>query len=566
MPAIDCQALLDRIRLAEMQRLLSRFSALHRLTGQPAAEQAGRYIIEQLTAYGIDCELYEFDGYFSDPLSGELRAGKPAARIDAKPRSFSANCPEGISGTVIYDRHSRSRLTPLEEDAWFRQFQGKVVLSWNFYEDYVKKIEAYGAIGLIHIWGSGEEALHEETVGPVWGTPTPDSIGWLPAIPVLGIRQADGLRLIRQAEAGDLPVTLRSRVENHVAKAFLPVARIAGKTDEYVLVSGHYDSWHEGVTDNAVGNAVCLELARIFAAYAGKLERGVRIAWWPGHSNGRYMGSAWFCDNQWQDLNRHCIGHLNIDSPGSCGGTTVLPRTSRLEGDSLLPELIGALTGLTPQQLLDIPRGADQSFWGVDIPFHMMFKYQPPPDQQLYQSPGSGGGWWWHTEHDTIDKVDDELLLRDARLNAATVFALAAPKRLPADFGAYFAWLETRLRELAGEADPAFDFQPILAGLTALSRQISLLADTVDDTRFNRLVKRAGGRLHGLVYSAGSRYDFDNAFPAKPFPSLQRVALLRRDQTPAAQFLFARTAFIRQRNRLIHEMNALSAELTALLS
>lgn len=55
------------------------------------------------------------------------------------------------------------------------------------------------------------------------------------------------------------------------------IAFISGKTEEYVLLSGHNDSWYEGVTDNAVGNAVCLEIVNVFSRVNGKLDANNRI-------------------------------------------------------------------------------------------------------------------------------------------------------------------------------------------------------------------------------------------------------------------------------------------------
>jgi aminopeptidase YwaD len=557
------QETIETIDDEAMKKLVGHFSHLHRLTGTPDAQAAAAYIADQLTAYGIAHERHEFEGYFSDPVKSELViAGSIAETIISKPRSFSLHCPEGVTGSVIYDLHSRGqRLTSQEEQEWYSQFRGKIVLSWNFYEDYVKKIESYGASGLIHIWPTEEKVIHEETVGPVWGTPTLASAGWIPAIPVVGIRKKDGLRLIEKNANAAMTAAIRSWVHEHVAKASLPVAYIPGKTQEYILVSGHYDSWYEGVTDNAVGNAVCLEMARVFSGLAGKLERGIKIAWWPGHSNGRYMGSAWFCDQYWQDLHDHCVAHLNIDSPGSRGGVIVLPRTTRLEGAAFTSNLIKEFTEQMPDMILDIPRGADQSFWGADIPFHLMYKYQPVPEKNIYSCPGSGGGWWWHSEYDSLDKVDDELLIRDARLNIATVFALANAKRLPVDFCAYFTRMQAIFQELDESSDPSFTFQPIMAAADSLAGKLLRLMRDSTDAQANRIIKLAGGRLNRLMYSSGSRYDFDNTFPAKPFPGLQIVAGVHRTDTPAAQFLFTLTSFVRQCNRITNEIRMLEREL-----
>ncbi len=57
-----------------------------------------------------------------------------------------------------------------------------------------------------------------------------------------------------------------------------------------MLVHGHLDSWGEGIGDNATGDATLLELARALHENRQNLARSVRIAWWSGHSHGRYAG------------------------------------------------------------------------------------------------------------------------------------------------------------------------------------------------------------------------------------------------------------------------------------
>ena len=71
-----------------------------------------------------------------------------------------------------------------------------------------------------------------------------------------------------------------------------------------MLLHGHYDLWDVGVGDNATGDACMLEVARTLWGIRDKLERSVRIAWWPGHSTGRFAGSTWYADTFGRDLAR----------------------------------------------------------------------------------------------------------------------------------------------------------------------------------------------------------------------------------------------------------------------
>lgn len=71
-----------------------------------------------------------------------------------------------------------------------------------------------------------------------------------------------------------------------------------------------------GVTDNATGDAALLELARVLNKHSGDLRRDVWVAWWPGHSTGRYAGSTWFTDEFSTTLADRCVGHVNVDHSG----------------------------------------------------------------------------------------------------------------------------------------------------------------------------------------------------------------------------------------------------------
>ena len=42
-----------------------------------------------------------------------------------------------------------------------------------------------------------------------------------------------------------------------------------------------------------------------------------------------------------------------------------------------------------------------------------------------------GLGWWWHTEHDTMDIIDRDILIRDTKIYVAVVWRLLSSAVLP---------------------------------------------------------------------------------------------------------------------------------------
>src|SRR5439155_1088660 len=127
------------------------------------------------------------------------------------------------------------------------------------------------------------------------------------------------------AEAGAVKVRYATKLVEVVRPIPVLVAEIRGtvEPETFVLLHGHIDSWHQGIGDNATGDATLLEVARVLVQHRQHLRRSVRIAWWSGHSHGRYAGSSWFADTFATAIDANCILPFNCDAPGSrrgCGG------------------------------------------------------------------------------------------------------------------------------------------------------------------------------------------------------------------------------------------------------
>src|SRR5438132_700763 len=139
------------------------------------------------------------------------------------------------------------------------------------------------------------ERIHEGICTTIWGSPDLDSIGRKPTIPVLAVNKAEGAWLRALAEAGAVKVRYATKLDEGWRPIPVLVAEIRGtvEPEKFVLLHGHIDSWHQGIGDNATGDATLLEVARVLVQHRQHLRRSVRIAWWSGHSHGRYAGSTW---------------------------------------------------------------------------------------------------------------------------------------------------------------------------------------------------------------------------------------------------------------------------------
>src|SRR4026208_1403737 len=81
---------------------------------------------------------------------------------------------------------------------------------------------------------------------------------------------------------------------------------------------------------------------------------------------------------------------------------------------------------------------------------------------------GAGTGWWWHTPFDTLDKMDEQILLRDTRIYLQVVWRLLTDMVLPFRYAGPAADPPGELPSLQGAAGDRFDLSPLASRADAL--------------------------------------------------------------------------------------------------
>ena len=427
----------DAIALDEPRALLDRFATLVRESGSSDEEAAGRYIVERLQKLGIPVTLHTPDLYISIPDRAELTiAGSAGARaVRARPPAMARSTDGGaIDGEVCYvparyaagtaslfDTPDAARSGPQATDP----VAGRIVLTEGFsMPGTVQAFERRGAIGQIYVHPGGR--IHEGICTPIWGAPTLESIARKPATPVVCINRPDGESLIAETERGQVRASLRTWLREGWMRCLLPVAEIRGRRDpeEFLLVHGHYDSWYQGIGDNATGDAALLELARVLWTLRDRLHRTVRVAWWPGHSTGRYAGSTWYADTFADDIDESCIAQLDIDSPGCAGATAYEEVMWMAEAEPLCKASIRAALGADSRRIRPL-RAGDYSFNQIGpTGLYMLLSNIPVEERErrgYYAVGGCGGNTAWHTPDDLMPVADLEILRRDLAVYLTTI-------------------------------------------------------------------------------------------------------------------------------------------------
>jgi hypothetical protein len=586
----------ERLRAAvsarRLQAHLKRFSTLHRETGAADERAAVHYIVETLRADGVEVQVHEFRGFVSLPRDASLEVLQPeGATIPCRPRSFGANTPPaGLEGELVFVGSLDEDLSKMifartgeESDYDGKDVRGKIVLGTAGGPDGVKRASDHGATAYIHMWPSGEDAIHEMIVTSIWGTPTPESIGRLPKIPALSIKKSDGERLRQMMTRGPVRVRMHARAETGWRTLPLVVANIPGAEPEFLLVGAHIDSWYEGLTDNATGDACLMEMARVFKKQQKRLRRGVRFAWWPGHSHGRYAGSTWYADFAFDELRRRALGYLNIDSPGVRETAIFDCRYNMGEVEDLMKRTVPEVTGQSPNIRRPFKAG-DQSFWGIGLPSLGAFRMLPLDHPDRATVGGSGAGWWWHTPADTLDKADAQILAGDTQLYLAIAARLITPPVLPFNFvpaAGDFTSLLTELDRTAGAALTLGDLVTKATELGALVARLEearsvLEAATAGRTpagktaarvaRLNRGLMAISRIINPVLYTVEGPYDHDPALQTPMLPGLQAARKLAALDPISNEYGFLKTRLVRERNRIADALQNASEHIEMLLS
>jgi aminopeptidase YwaD len=541
-----------------IRKHLKYLSSFEKLSGSKAASTAAHYIRDCVSSYGVDCHLETFDGYLSNPVESTLEVIGEGISIKSRPRSFSRSVPEGVTGELVYDSSNLDKsLTDAEVSNRLKTFRGKVVVSHGFDERYEKRLETNGALGLIQIWTSSEDIIHEDTVSGVWGTPTRDSALLVPSIPVVGITKNDGERLIQLLRTKKVTVRISTRLETDVFPCEIPVAEIKGQSDDFILMSCHYDTWYQGAFDNCAANAAAIEIAKVLNDNKDKLKRSIRIAWWAGHSNGRYAGSTWYNDNHFFELREHCYAHVTADLLGAQGCNLVGIRTTGVEGRQFVRNNANTVDQGVETLFFPVGRGADQSFWGSNIPIQFYARYERSKELKNSDSPGPGV-YWWHTEDDTYDHVDPEVYKKDANLYFLNIYRLLTDDRLPFAPEEYFDNLLALLHKF-DESGHELSCDEVVNAIGKLKSNTVRALQNCTDEDYNWILKTVGGNMNRICQSCGSAYDQDLAFSGAPvFTKLVAFLSKKKEDESPEEYVFLKTDFIRQRNRVISEVTRLN--------
>lgn len=412
-----------------------------RLSGSPQAEQAVKYVAEELRKLGLEVQLQKV------MAPHWVRGAETGALVE-----FKGQAP-GTSQKIVLTALGGSVATPAngliapvvvvkdfeELTALGREkVQGKIVL---FNKKFDEQMAAQGLgdeayVQAVAYRGGGASAaarlgavaaLNRSAGGGAWRLPHTGALRYAAdasQIPAAAVTAEDAELLAYLARQGEVKMrlTLTPQTLPEVESANV-IADLKGseKPDEIIIVSGHLDSWDlgTGAIDDAAGVAVAMQVANLVKQLKLQPKRTIRVVAWMNEENGGAGGRTYFQANQ-ANLAKH-FAVLECDN--GAGHPTGFLAHVKPEALPLVQPIANVLqaAGAGVARWTAQSVGADIApLEGAGVP-----GFAPLQDNRSYFT-------YHHTPADTFDKVRPRELAENAAVLAVLAYALAnLPEALP---------------------------------------------------------------------------------------------------------------------------------------
>ena len=432
----------------------------HRIQVSPGFRDAVNYAAETLRGYGLGVEVrrYKSDGKalsWSSPMfkewdckEAELRLIEPVnesqllARFSENKMSIiqrSLPTPkEGVETEVVV-------LDKGEEESNYKglDLKGKVVLTnGDVSRVQYLAVSKHGALGIIYdgMWSREQKPDDQPILASFYDSLDNSmkytSFWWYGnETPCWGfvLSPRTGRWLRRLIENSKTPVKVQAKVDSKLYPGEMEncVAIIPGESREMVVVVAHICHPQPSANDNASGTGAAMEVARALQKLiaSGKLRKPRRsiVFTLVPEISGTY---PYLAENEARIPDM--VAALNLDMVGEnqnlCGGSLIVERT---------PESCPSYVNSFMEAVYDSIKAEAKNLGGSSS--YALFKHAVTPfsggsDHYVYSDPTVGVAcpmmiqWpdkFYHTNADTIDKVDPEMLRKVALVTATYAYFIA---------------------------------------------------------------------------------------------------------------------------------------------
>ena len=390
-----------------------------RLTGSHRLMDAERWCRDEFQRFGLDARLERWGevpvGFDRGPWSGGMVAPE---RIDYvfvtpawTPGTFEAKpAPALLYPATVAEAKKRSKAKELA-GAWLVQPPG---VPRPLREAIDEALAPAKIAGIVRPGSDGPDQLvHTSGRAEIeWGK-LQDHV----TIVLRHDQHADLLERVRAGTAVELAFSIDNRFFRGPVPQHNVIADLRGseRPDEYVIVSGHLDSWDgaTGANDNATGVATTMEAARLLVAAGARPRRTIRFVLWTGEEQGLH-GSEGYVKQHADELPKVSAVLVHDMGTNYLSGIGVTPEMRPQMEQALAPVL-----ELAPSTMpFELREATSLEAGGSD---HTPFIRAGVPGFFWDQAGESSYDFVHHTQHDTLEHV-----IEPYQRHSAMVVALAA--------------------------------------------------------------------------------------------------------------------------------------------
>ena len=429
-------ALADSSAYARLAYLGDTFG--HRLSGSQALEDALDWIVQEMTADGLE-NVRTQPVMVPHWIRGEESAAMTFPREQALPMlglgGSVGTGPEGIEAEVVVVRSFEE----LEAATAAGRIDGRIVVFNVPFTNYGETVQ-YRVVGAVRAAQAGAVASLIRSVGPFsMQTPHTGTMRYderAPRIPHAALT-IEGTEMLQRLQ--DRGVTPRVRLVMNAAFADEKesrnvIAEIVGRErpEEVVVLGGHSDSWDvgQGAMDDGGGVIASWEAVRLLKMLGLRPRRTVRAVLWTNEENGLRGALAYREALSDEEVANH---QLAMESDGGAFAPVAFGTTATDAAFELLAPIAALLAPVVePDSLVDragaVGPAVRRGGGGADIGPLMR---EGVPGMGLLTD-ADRYFWYHHTDADTVDKLDPQELARCAAAMAIMAYVAAEmPDRLP---------------------------------------------------------------------------------------------------------------------------------------
>lgn len=277
-----------------------------RVAGTEGGQAAGDYVASEFEKSGLQVtrQTFPFQGWEDVGTTVELTM--PAAKLDAQAIQFS------VSGNV----ESEVALVPgigSRDDFSKVNVRGKIALVKRGTLTFASKSQNAADVGAVAV------LIYNDAPESFTGT-----LGEAVTIPTIALSGAAGEQVMRAMSNGAVRARVVSDVKTVARTGHNIIGKIQGKSDETIVLGGHYDtvSAGPGAGDNGSGTATLLELARVMGMRPQPQHTLVFIAF-DAEELGM-LGSRAYVNGLTDEELRQTRAMLNFDMLGAGTGPLLL--------------------------------------------------------------------------------------------------------------------------------------------------------------------------------------------------------------------------------------------------